>query len=61
MDTQNKTKHSQAEIQSCISMLEHLANHTIDLAQLPEAQRVALMCVAGQRRSRSPDISNIAP
>ncbi len=39
MNTQNKTEQSQAEIQSCISMLEHLANHTIDLAQLPEEQQ----------------------
>jgi NAD(P)-dependent dehydrogenase (short-subunit alcohol dehydrogenase family) len=48
VNTQNKTEQSQDEIQACISVLEHLANHTIDLAQLPEGQRVALMSAAGR-------------
>ncbi len=48
MTKQTHTKHSQAEIQSCISVLEHLVSHTIDLTRLPEAQRVALMSAAGR-------------
>ena len=48
MNKQNQTERSQEEIQACISVLEHLTNNTIDLARLPEDQRVALMSAAGR-------------
>lgn len=46
--TDNEPRCSQEELQTCISVLEHMTSHTLDLASLPESQRVALMSAAGR-------------
>lgn len=48
MSEQKPQKLSQDQIQTCVSVLEHLVNNTLDLAGLPEDQRVALMSAAGR-------------
>ncbi|MCF7972486.1 MAG: SDR family oxidoreductase [Phycisphaerae bacterium] len=48
MNTGNRTACSQEEVQTCISILEHLVSNTKDLACLTKKQRIALMSAAGR-------------
>jgi len=43
-----KSEHSSEDIDNCIKVLERLAQDGRQLAQLPKAQRIALMTAAGQ-------------
>ena len=42
------TKYSREDIQGCIDVLQDMAANSVELAHLPEDQRVALMMAAGK-------------
>ena len=48
LNKSNETEYSSEEIQNCISFLENLAEHSGQIVNLSEAQRIALMTAAGQ-------------
>ena len=47
-DKLSKPKYSHEEIQVCVHILEDLVKHSVELAYLPEDQRIALLTAAGQ-------------
>ncbi len=48
MKDSDKTEYSSEDIQNCVTVLERLARDGTQLANLPDAQRIALMTAAGR-------------